>query len=65
MSRGQRGPLPRKITGLPAKEICDDSKLTPGLVSMRHAAGRGEWESKLEEEEKGEGCWKHLGFLGS
>lgn len=39
--------------GLPAKEICVDSKLTLGLVSTGHAAGRGTWKSKQEGEGEG------------
>lgn len=36
--------------GLPAKEICVDSKLTLGLVNTGHAAERGARKSKLEGE---------------
>lgn len=45
MSRGQRTAT-TKIMGLPAKEICVDSKLTLGLVSTGHAAGKGSVEEQ-------------------
>jgi hypothetical protein len=60
MSRGQRTAT-TKIMGLPAKEICVDSKLTLGLVST----GKGSMEEQTGGGRREGCCWERFSFLGN